>query len=286
MSEYVNKTDYNHIDVNKLMDNSPVKENLVKGYISDKDWRGYKHNDELVYDIIPQNTILYRGGKVLGFNPPLRINTGSDKSLKKSEREVTLGSAIYYSPDLAVAMRYLPISQIGYINTFATKRKLKLLRLDDISNINKMLIETFSTNKKVYIALRNFLGDFRMINAPVETSVQLIDSKHYMRYDKFTKTIELGDIPFVRQSNYGPDLILSNWLCDKGFDGYSAGPLYMYDNSINSTKCCFAPEVMLCNSLNDVDFVIGYKMKNSGLEISELRNHDSYRKILNNKNTK
>ena len=268
---------------------------LDRGYIPDRMWRGDHSQMKIGYMILfLTGTILFRGDKnILGFHPPARVYTAAGKGVKKSDiaKRVTVGTAMFYTPDLAVAIRYLPRTTIGFINVFRTKRPIKLLRIDNVSNINKILQESFDLDKDLYLAIRNFYGDFRMSNAPldVEHGPQFIDNKKYFYHKDRTRIVELGDIPFVRNSEFGPDLKFSNWLCDKGFNGYTGGVLDVWgkedDKGPEKVICCFAPEVMLCNSLEDLEFLVGYKMnnptKNANLDNYEIRELDNYNKILN-----
>jgi len=175
--------------------------------------------DTYYYDIIPDGTSLFRGSK-------------NDEPLKNR--------ATYFALEIGNANQYLPVNINGFMGIYKTNKELRLFRLDDLDNINSLLAFFFKRDKKMY---ENFK---RMFVSPlVELNEVLLNSKTYQEEDG---PIQLKDL--IRASDTKVDFKFANWLCEQGFDGYSAGIMERY--SRGRYEPAFPEEIMLCKPVDNV----------------------------------
>ena len=166
-------------------------------------WRKDRHIDVdgWEYDIIPEGTILFRG----------------DDSKYGFHKRAT-----YYTPLFKVSNMYINKTKKGYIQVLSTTKDLKTFRIDSLNNINKILQLTYNENKKLYRILLGFFGQGKHVK---DNSLPL--PPHVERIGRVSSPKE--------------DFVFANWLCDNGFQGYSAGFII----SLGS----FPDEVMICDGL-------------------------------------
>jgi hypothetical protein len=180
------------------------------------------------YSFIPKGTILYRGTKTI-----------------PDEKDW----ATYYALDIDVANMYLPVTKDGYLNVYKVKHDLALFKLDSLPNANNVLKQTFEDKDIVYTH-----GNNKKVKIE-QTIYDLIRSFYTGELvpPKETKPIHLKRL--LRNSVTNKDLIISNWLCEQGFDGYKA------DVMIQRSGHTFPAEVMLCKPTSSVKLLESIKMK-------------------------
>ena len=139
------------------------------------------------YEIIPKNTLLFRGTK----KPQLNKNR-----------------ATYFAPLIFTANEYLPTNKLGYLGIYKTIKDLKLFKFDSIKNINKLFERTFEDNNiKIY---KNKYSFYEILRHIFTNEWVVKDTSPYK-----TKKIR-------RSSSTDYDILFSNWLCSQKFEGYVA----------------------------------------------------------------
>ena len=161
------------------------------------------------YDVIPKGTSFYRGSS----------NFGQNKKKGTKDEYISCGFVdnhslpTYYTPDPLVANLYTAKSKDAPLQVLKTSKNLKLLRMDSLRNFER-LIDKRNAN---YKAFELFFGN--------------CDTERY------------PDKPLMhgRLSGHKTDFAILRWLCDNGFDGYSAGWI-----------CDFPPEIAVCEPLTSM----------------------------------
>jgi hypothetical protein len=188
-------------------------------------------SSEWEYENILENTLLFRGSK----KPQLLKNR-----------------ATYFAPSITTANLYLPAAKAGHLCIYKTTKDLKLLKLDSIKNINKILEKTFDDKTKVY---KNYT--FYEIFRKAFTHQYIVNDKSPYKLKKIT-----------RNSFTNSDIIISNWLCDQNFNGYISDilPQKFGDG--------FPAEIMLCNPKDSIELIKEISMKKT-------KNEKVLHKIMN-----
>ena len=184
----------------------------------------------LIMSIIPTQTLLFRGQK---------------------KNNVLQDRPTYFALEIGNANQYLPTSQKGLLSIYRTNHPLRLFRLDDLENVNKILRETFIQNPTVYQVIKSmFLS-------------KILELKISNKEKCFQKIIKSRDpIQFnvlVRNSIIKNDFIFANWLCEQGYHGYSSGLMHIYE--IGSLRKNFPEEVMICHPIGSLNLVQEIEMK-------------------------
>ena len=202
------------------------------GKIIAQDWRQNQIDTStcLVMSIIPTQTLLFRGQK---------------------KKNVMQDRPTYFALEIGNANQYLPTSQKGLLSIYKTNQPLRLLRLDDLENVNKILRETFIQNPNVYQVIKSmFLS-------------KILELKNSNKEKCFQKIIKSRDpIQFnilVRNSIIKNDFIFANWLCGQGFDGYCSGLMHIYE--VGSLRKSFPEEIMICHPIGSVNVIQEIEMK-------------------------
>jgi len=173
------------------------------------EWRSPEIMNNWEYDIVPKGTTFYRGSS----------NFGQYKKKGTKDEYISCGFKdnhslpTYYTPDPLVANLYTAKSKDAPLQVLKTARNLRLLRIDSARNFRR-LVDKKNTN---YKAFELFFGN--------------CDTERHPE-----KQITHG-----RLSGHKTDFAILKWLCDNGFDGYSAGWI-----------CDFPPEVAICEPLTSI----------------------------------
>tara|TARA_B100001093_G_C26682859_1_gene951249 strand:- start:478 stop:1155 length:678 start_codon:yes stop_codon:yes gene_type:complete len=196
------------------------------------------------YTVIPMGTLLYRA-------------TETPHATNKNR-------ATYYTASIQTANTYLDYENIlcdddaeddggipkeKYLEVYRTNKDLRVFNLNSLSNINKLLRETFEDKtliipevitkklpgKTLYDIIRNMFTGVSWVVAPVEdTPIQLTQLKRYSAMEN--------------------DLAFSNWLCNHNFNGYDAPIMTQkYGHP-------FPAETMVCKPKDDLIILETYKM--------------------------
>ena len=175
------------------------------------EWRSAPETvDGWEYDVIPKGTIFYRGSS----------NFGQSKKKGTKDQYISCGFAdkhsmpTYYTPDPLVANLYTAKSKEAPLQILKTVRTLKLLRLDSHRNFRRLVDKNVNDDWK---AFATFFGNCDVSRHPDK---QLVHG---------------------RLSGHTNDFAALKALCDKGFDGYSAGWI-----------CDFPPEIAVCEPLTSM----------------------------------
>jgi len=202
------------------------------GKIIPQDWRQNQVDTKncLIMSIVPTNTLLFRGSK--------KHNSIQDRPT-------------YFALEIGNANQYLPTNQKGLLSIYKTNQALKLFRLDDLENVNKILRETFVSDAKVYPVIKSmFLS-------------KILELKISNKEKCFQKIIRSQDpIQFnalVRNSIIKNDFIFANWLCEQGFHGYCSGLMHIYE--VGSLRKNFPEEVMICHPIGNLEVMQEIEMK-------------------------
>lgn len=169
-----------------------------------------------VCDEIAVGTELYRAGKS---SIPLQKNRPT-----------------YFALEIGNANQYLPVKKEGYLTVYRAAKALCLFRLDSVDNINRLLRHLHGLkNDTLYRVV------LKMFYPPL--------LKHYKTLYDTTILHETHPIQFkrlVRYSLISNDFLFANWLCQQGFEGYSAGVMHIY-SGVGKTAAEFPEEVLLCD---------------------------------------
>ena len=196
-------------------------------------WRRPVLDDESGYvcDVLPVGTTVFRASK--------------DKDTLKNR-------ATYFALEIGNANQYLPSSKKGFLAAFQTTRELRLFRLDDLKNANRLLRETYRLpDKTMYATIKGlFIG-------PVAEA-------HFLTRKDLRDAIVQSDDPLqlktlVRSSVIKNDFLFSGWLCSQGYEGYSAGLMKMM--VVGKLKDAFPEEIMLCDPTRDLRRVAEISIK-------------------------
>jgi len=173
-----------------------------------------------VVDIVPEGTLLFRGQKTLSALPSHK--------------------ATYFALEIGNANQYLPTAKKGILSVYRTRAPLRLLRLDSLDNVNRMLIETYESDRPVYDVVRSmFFSKLLQIKAEKDPK---------WRSTLFSSPPEKEPVQFqrlVRNSVIKNDFVFANWLCRKGYQGYASGVMFLYE--LGSLQESFPEEIMLCD---------------------------------------
>jgi hypothetical protein len=165
------------------------------------------------YDELSKDVALYRAGK-----KPIVL-----------ENQPT-----YFAIEVGNANQYLPTKKAGYLVVFQLKKQVRLFRLDSLSNINRLLRELYHSSPDLYEVVRKMFIPplLKQYKKLYETTVQKTDPLQLSR--------------LIRYSLIPNDFRFANWLCQNGFDGYSAGVMDIYVGMGRVAKE-FPEEVLLCD---------------------------------------
>lgn len=177
------------INWNKCVKATIRDSDLTKQLISYNGWRELKNEDNWDYDNIEAHTPFYRGMNTEKYSPYL---------LKSRPT--------YFAPIIETAQGYAIEDEAENrhynLQVVSCTKKLKLFKFDSLNNINRLLHNTFE-NREIYNNLKIMIGIMKKS-----------DDKSPIQVDK------IG-----RMSSHEQDFSVFNWLCNNGFDGYSAGQL-------------------------------------------------------------
>lgn len=178
-------------------------------------WRKTSRQDDWDYDELNNDTFLYRAGK----NPIVLENKPT-----------------YFAIEVGNANQYLPTKKNGHLVVFQLKKPIRLFRLDSLSNINRLLKQLYDTNQHdlYHVLVKMFSSPLlKQYKKLYETTIQ-----------KETDPIQLSRL--VRYSLIPNDFRFANWLCQNGFDGYSAGVMEIYVG-VGRVAKEFPEEILLCD---------------------------------------
>jgi hypothetical protein len=202
------------------------------GKIIPQSWRQNQLDSTncLIMSIIPSQTLLFRGQK---------------------KKNVLQDRPTYFALEIGNANQYLPASQKGLLSIYRTNHPLKLFRLDDLENVNKILRETFIQNPPVYQVIKSmFLS--KILELKISNK-----EKCFQKIIKNRNPIQFNVL--VRNSIIKNDFIFANWLCGQGYDGYCSGLMHIYE--VGSLRKSFPEEVMICYPFGSVDVIQEIEMK-------------------------
>lgn len=151
----------------------------------------------------------------------------------KTESQLLPTQPTYFAMEAGNANQYLPSKKKGCLGIFHTKA-LRLFRLDDVHNINRLLNRLYKEEEVLYrVVLKMFYPPL------LEHYKGLYDSTIHRQ----THPIQFKRL--IRYSLISNDFVFSNWLCKQGFDGYSAGVMDTYIGA-GRVGAQFPEEVLLC----------------------------------------
>lgn len=193
-------------------------------------WRNMENSskeDEFDYDVIEKDQIVYRGSKI-----PIVLEDW----------------ATYFALEISNANLYLPVDEItiGYMGVFQLNQTVRLFRLDSVENINKLLQKTFHIFPGVYKDIKRMF-----VTEGMQRDTQSI-KKYIKQQETADKPIQFSEL--YRNSHHNIDFRFANWLCEQGFQGYSAGR-FKIGMSI------FLEEIVLCHPTRVLKELLQHKMK-------------------------
>lgn len=144
---------------------------------------------------------------------------------KKSARFNLYDRATYYTPHFQVANLYINKTKESVVQVVTPTKELRLFRLDCVENANRLLQESFASDKKLYQCMTTFYGLVR---------------KQDMKQDGPVQITSLN-----RLSGHKNDFFFANWLCRQGMAGYSAGPF--------TGNFKFPAEVVICEGIFNLE---------------------------------
>lgn len=144
---------------------------------------------------------------------------------KKSVRFNLYNRATYYTPHFQVANLYINKTRESVVQVVTPTKELRLFRLDCLENANRLLRESFKSDKNLYQCMTTFYGLVR---------------KRDMKQDGPVQITSLN-----RLSGHKNDFFFANWLCQQGMAGYSAGPF--------TGNFKFPAEVVICEGIFNLE---------------------------------
>lgn len=201
-----------------------------------KPWRQAKTQSEYTFDIIPQNILLFRASS-------REIEIISDRPTYFALESYSASTYLNYN---VKGKKSVIEKHLGYLWVGYTIQPVKLLRLDDVENVNRLLRQFFMHDKKLYEVLKSMF--MSIINMG---SMKLYDLSKLFPYIKVseTKTNPVQFHSLIRHSVLTTDQVFVDWLCKHGFHGYSAGKLksHVELGQRDKTKYNhFGAEIVLC----------------------------------------
>ena len=143
----------------------------------------------------------------------------------------------YYSPNLYTALmytnpetadHYIPLDELeAYIQVLSSTEEIKLLKLDSMYNMKKLLKE-YKNDSTIFMSLLTFYN--------LTDDVYTYDGKRKINDSDIDKWIETID-KVSRLSVPRIDFLLLNMFCSKGFFGYSFHQKYMGGSPIEMALC-------------------------------------------------
>jgi hypothetical protein len=144
---------------------------------------------------------------------------------KKSTRFNLYDRATYYTPHFQVANLYINKTKESIVQVVTSAKELRLFRLDCLENANRLLRESFESNKKLYQCMTTFYGAVLKRDIKQDGPVQVTNLN--------------------RLSGHKNDFFFANWLCQRGMAGYSAGPF--------TGTFKFPAEVVICEGIFNLE---------------------------------
>lgn len=178
--------------------------------LSEGGWRATSQTpcgDNWVCDVIQPGVKFYRGAG------------------KQSSRFNLYDRATYYTPRFQVANLYINKTKESIVQVVTPTKELRLFRIDCIENANRLLRESFASDKKLYECMTTFYGLVRKQDMKEDGPVQITSLE--------------------RLSGYKNDFFFANWLCRQGMAGYSAGPF--------TGNFKFPAEVVICEGIFNLE---------------------------------
>ena len=133
--------------------------------------------------------------------------------------------ATYYTPQFQVANLYINKTKESVVQVVTPAKELRLFRVDCLENANRLLRESFESDKRLYNCMTTFYGAVRKKDTQQDGPVQL---KHLNRI-----------------SGHKNDFFFANWLCQQGMAGYSAGPF--------TGNFVFPAEIVVCEGIFNLE---------------------------------
>jgi len=187
------------------------------------------------YDIIPKGKLLFRGSK--------------DRVVLEKDR------ATYFGPTIHIANLYMRNHKNGFLNVYQTTKELRLFRLDHLDNVNRLLRESYASDRELYKTIADmFVGGVSTKSQKLKTYIQ---SETPLQFKKL-----------LRSSYIQSDFRFSSWLCANGFQGYSAGRMTV---STESFPALFHEEIMLCDPTTALQLVMEVQMKQKQQSLEALQ---------------
>jgi len=166
-----------------------------------------------------------------------------------------INRATYYSANIITANSYIPSNKKGYLNIYRCKNDIKLFKFDSLSNINKLLKDSF-TDSKFLIPPNKLRNGTVLPGVTLYDLLKIIFARGQAKWAmeiKDDKPIQLTKL--IRHSGMNYDLVFANWLCDNNFNGYEA------NNIKDKFGTYFPAETMICKPLDDLILVESIEMK-------------------------
>lgn len=168
----------------------------------------------------------------------------------RAGKSLTEKRPTYFALEVGNANQYLPTKKEGCLTVYRSMGRLRLFQLDNVNNINRLLLQLHKSKEDhLYRVV------LTMFYPPL--------IKNYKKLYESTILQETHPVQFkrlVRYSLISNDFVFANWLCQEGFQGYSAGVMDIYSGA-GRVRAQFPEEVLLCDPLSVLEVVSTFSTK-------------------------
>ena len=146
----------------------------------------------------------------------------------------------------------MPTQKQGFMGIYKTNKPLRMFRLDNLANINNLLTYFFTIDNKTMYNIVKEMFYSPLFDVYTEQRKSIIEQEE-------TDNQPLQFKKLYRYSITKIDFKFANWLCNEGYNGYTAGIMRTFKGVTKDSR--FPEEIMLCTPLDDVEIIQEIRLK-------------------------
>ena len=182
---------------------------------------------------------------------PLYSSHMIDLSEEPIEENIEI-SAKYLKRMAKMGMTLVSTARKGLMGIYKTNKTLRMFRLDNLDNINNLLTYFFTINNKTMYNTVKEMFYTPLFDVYTEQRKSIIEQEE-------TDNQPLQFKKLYRYSITKIDFKFANWLCNEGYNGYTAGIMRTFKGVTKDNP--FPEEIMLCTPLDDVEIIQENRLK-------------------------